>query len=169
MEQTGTPVIEPGKEELKQFFLKHLSRIYCAKNQLADKLPLLAEDTTFRDIRFAIEETIEAVRAQIRRMEEIFRVLGGGYQHESCVGLTGILDEAFQSVGNTGANHALRDLSVLFYMQNIESIEISSFKTMLRISENLEEFTISQLLRECYDEAKEDKTLFIAITERYLK
>jgi ferritin-like metal-binding protein YciE len=53
-------------------------------------------------------------------------------------------------------------------MQNIESIETASFKVMMRVAERLERPDVAQLLRECYDEAREDKALFLAITENYL-
>lgn len=154
--------------ELEIFFVSHLNRIYCAKSQLADKLPLLINRSHFLDLRQAINETIEVVRMQIERFKQIYILLDTFYRPESCVGLIGMLDEAFQSVGNPGESPTLRDLSVLFYMQNIESIETASFKTMLRVADRLPHSGIAQLLQECYDEAQEDKLLFRQITENYL-
>jgi ferritin-like metal-binding protein YciE len=166
--QPRNPSHELSEAELKVFFISHLNRIDCAKNQLVDKLPLLIKRAHFLDLRQGIEETIEAVQLQIGRMKQMYILLNAFYQPESCVGLIGILDEAFQSIGKPGDNPALRDLSVLFYMQNIENIETASFKSLLRVSERLRQPDIVQLLRECYDEAQEDKILFGQITENYL-
>ncbi|MEZ2335320.1 DUF892 family protein [Mucilaginibacter sp. RCC_168] len=142
--------------------------ICCAKAQLANKLPLLTQRSEFLYLQRAIDETVSMIRLQIERIKQMYVLLDSFYQLESCVGLTGILDEAFQSVGLPDENAALRDLSVLFYMQNIESIEAASFKTMLLVANRLEQPTIVQLLQECYNEAQEDNLLFRQITETYL-
>jgi ferritin-like metal-binding protein YciE len=156
------------QKELRQFFVNHLNRIYCAKSQLVDKLPELGRRSTFLDLRQAIDETVAIVKLQIRRMRQIYIALDETYQPESCIGLVGILDEAFQSIGIPGETAALCDFSILFYMQNIESIEMSSFKVMILVAEKLAEPGVSQLLLECYDEAREDKILFKEITGKYL-
>ena len=158
--------LEPA--ELLHFFLSHLNRIYCAKSELIEKLPLLEERAFFLDLRHAVRETIDAVCMQIIRMKEIYIKLDAVYQSESCIGLTGILDEAFQSVGGPNDSAALGDLSILFYMQNIESIEMSSFKVLMRVADGLQQPAVAQLLAECFDEAQEDKALFRAITDNYL-
>ena len=156
------------REELHHFFISHLNRIYCAKSQLIEKLPELATISHFTDIKQAIDETVEAVKNQIVRMKSIYILVDSFYQPESCVGLAGILDEAFQSIGKPDDSTAMRDLSVLFYMKNIESIETASFQTLLLVAGKMEQQEIVQLLLECYDEAREDKMLFSEITEGYL-
>jgi len=162
------PQTEVSNAELTEYFISHLNRIYCAKNQLVDKLPELAGRAHFLDLQQAIAETVEVVQNQIGRMREIFILLDTWYNHESCIGLIGLLDEAFQSIGPQAGSAALRDLSILFYMHNIESVETASFKIMLLVADKLENPQIVQLLRECYDEAKEDRVLFKQITENYL-
>lgn len=162
------PNTDLGRDELRRFFISHLNRIYCAKNQLVDKLPFLGTKAHFLDLKQAVDETVDAVRMQILRMNRIYILLDDFYHPESCVGLAGILDEAFQSIGVPDDSPALRDLSILFYMQNIESVESASFQILLRVSDRLEDQEIFQLLLECYDEAREDKALFRAITENYL-
>lgn len=157
-----------SSRELRHFFISHLNRIYCAKSQLAEKLPELGKRTHFLDLQQAIEETVEIVENQLARIKEIYVRLDDFYHMENCTGLIGVLDEAFQSIGSPGDSPALRDLSVLFYMQNIESIEIASFRMMLMVADQLKTEDVVQLLRECYDEALDDKILLNAITANYL-
>jgi ferritin-like metal-binding protein YciE len=157
-----------SKAECLQFFINHLHRIYCAKSQLADKLPLLGDRAHFLDLQQAIAETVEIVRQQLARIQVIYRKLDRTYLPENCVAVNGVLGEAFQSAGTPGESPALRDLSLLFYMQSIESIEIAAFKAMLMVARKLEEPEVEQLLLECYDEAREDKALFTAITQHYV-
>jgi ferritin-like metal-binding protein YciE len=167
-EQPRNPLFELSPEELRHFFIRHLNRIYCAKSKLAEKLPELAKRSHFLDLQQAIAETVEMVELQLLRIREVYIHLDAFYHPESCTGLTGILDEAFQSIGSPVDSPALRDLSVLFYMQNIESIEIASFKMMMLVADQLNEKEVVQLLLECYDEAREDKVLLREITANYL-
>ena len=162
------PTEELSQKELRQFFVSHLNRIFCAKSQLVNKLPELSKRSHFLDLQQAINETVDIVSNQIIRMKEIYILLDAWYQPESCIGLIGILDEAFQSIGNPSESHSIRDLSILFYMQNIESIESASFKVMIHVADKLAQPEVVQLLLECYDEAREDKILLKQITENYL-
>ena len=166
--QSRLPENEFCQDELKLFFISHLNRIYCAKNQLLDKLPELAKRANFLDLQQSIAETIEIVQGQVARMREIYIALDDFYKPEGCGGLAGILDEAFQSIGIGTGTPAVRDLSLLFYMQNIESIEMASFKVMEMVAAKMNRPQIVQALQECYDEAKDDKILLKQITEKYL-
>ncbi|MBB6107698.1 Ferritin-like metal-binding protein YciE [Mucilaginibacter lappiensis] len=166
--EARTPTKELDPKELRHFFISHLNRIYCTKSQLVERLPELGKSSHFTDLRQAIDETVEVVQNQIFRMKQIYIMLNSRYQPESCIGLVGILDEAFQSIGIPDEGGEIRDLSILFYMHNIESIETASFKVMMLVAGKLAEPDIKQLLLECYDEAKEDKILFREITENYL-
>ena len=163
------PETGPSQQELLDFFTEHVARVYCAKSQLADKLPLLARQAGFLDLQQAIEETVEEIHAQLQRLREIFILLDTYYQPASCAGLVGILDEAFQSIGPQLLNKKLRDLSIIFYMQNIESIEVASFKILQIAARALERPDVVQLLRECYDEAREDTVLYKQLMSGYIK
>lgn len=162
------PLIEFGHKDLLGFFVSHLNRIYCAKSQLVEKLPELSRQTYFLDLKQAINETVEVVSSQIQRMRQIYILLDSIYHQENCTGLIGLLDEAFQSIGPQSGKGALRDLSILFYMQNIESVEMASFGMLMRVADKMDNQAVVQLLRECYDEAKEDKILLKQITQNYL-
>jgi len=62
----------------------------------------------------------------------------------------------------------LRDLSILFYMQNIESVEMASFQVLKMVAVKLKNKQLTQLLTENFDEAKEDRALLLLITKKYL-
>lgn len=162
------PAEQLSKKDLTQFFISHLHRIFCAKTQLAEKLPEIGKRAHYHDLRQAINETVEIVENQIARIREIYIHLDTCYQPESCIGLVGLLDEAFQSIGNPQEKPELKDLSILFYLQNFESIEMSSFKVMMTVAGKLGEPEVEQLLLECFDEASEDKVLLKQITYKYL-
>src|ERR1700761_5657699 len=162
------PENEMNDQELSDFFISHLNRIFCAKNQLVEKLPQLRKSAHFRDLEQAIGETVEAVDMQIARMKQIYIMLDSVSQFEHCTGLVGLLDEAFQAIGAQEKNAAFRDLSILFYMQIIESVEVTSFRILMQVASKILQPEVEQLLRECYDEAKEDRVLLKQISEHYI-
>ena len=53
-------------------------------------------------------------------------------------------------------------------MQIIESVEVTSFRILMQVASKIRQPDVEQLLRECYDEAKEDRVLLKQISEHYI-
>ncbi|MFD2866841.1 DUF892 family protein [Mucilaginibacter antarcticus] len=160
--------INLGSDKLKIFFLKHLDRIYAAKLHLVSKLPALADEVQFADLKNAIEETVEDVQKQIARMQIIYTLLDGEVAHGSIHGLTGLIEDAFEAINEQQDEPELRDLSIIFYLQNIESVEMASFQILQMAAVKLKNKHVNQLLKENYDEAKADRTLLLLISSKYI-
>lgn len=155
-------------EKLLSYFTDHLNLIYCAKLHLVKQLPLMAEYAAFADLRNAILETCEDISKQILRMDEIYVILEAVYSPKNCATASGLLEDSFKAIAEKGEDPILRDLSILFYMQNIESIEVSSFKVLQMAAAVLQNKQVSQLMQENFDEAKEDRKLLVLINAKYL-
>ena len=153
---------------LLEYFSDHLNRICCAKTHMVQRFPEAAALATFKDLKNAIDETTRDVVKQIQRMNTVFQLLDIKQNPANCGGMTGMLDEAFESIHAQTHEQVLRDLSILFYMQNIESIEMTSFRILHMVATQLNNPEITQLLRENYDEAKEDRALLLLINKQYL-
>jgi len=160
--------INLGSDRLKVFFIKHLDRIYNAKLHLVSKLPSLANEVEFADLKNAINETVEDVEKQIARMEVIYSLLDAEVSRGSIHGLTGLIQDAFEAIDEQMGEPELRDLSIIFYLQNIESIEMASFQILQMAAVKLKNKHINQLLKENYDEAKADRTLLLLISSKYI-
>ena len=156
-------------EKTKAFFLVHLNRIYCAKNYLVKQLPEVKELADFRDLKFAIEETIDDVRMQLLRMRKVYDLLASKVSIDSCKGIIGLIDDTFSAVKLQHTDLWRRDMSILFYLQNIEGIEMASFQMLHLTAFKLANDDIKQLLKENFDEAKSDRKLLLLITSKYLK
>ncbi|MDO3645254.1 DUF892 family protein [Mucilaginibacter sp. L3T2-6] len=166
-EQTGKS-INLGSEKLKLFFVNHLNRIYYAKAHLVQWLPKLQDEVHFSDLRHAIRETVEDVEKQIARMEVIYELLDAEISRGSINGLTGLVDDAFEAIREQAGEAELRDMSIIFYLQNIESVEMASFQVLQMAAVKLKNKQVSQLLKENYDEAKADRTLLLLIAAKYI-
>ena len=82
-------------------------------------------------------------------------------------GLAGLIDDAFEAIQQQGESE-LRDLSILFYLQNIESVEIASFQILRMAAVKIKNNQVSQLLKENYEAAKADRILFLLISTKYI-
>ena len=155
-------------ERLLIYIVDHLNLIYCAKLHIVEKLPLIAAYANFADLKHALLETHSDIEKQIIRMDEIYVLLDSTYSPQNCGMALGLIEDSFKAIDKQSDDTVLCDLSILFYMQNMESIEISSFKMLQMAAVVLKNKQISQLLQENFDEAKGDRKLMLLINAKYL-
>lgn len=160
--------INLGSAKLKRFFIDHLNRIYSAKLHLIEKLPLLHKEAYFSDLQNAIAETVGNVEKQIARMELIYALLDENVAPANVLGLTGLIDDAFEAIQRQNGEIELRDLSIVFYLQNIESVEMASFQILQMAAVKIQNKQVARLLKDNYEEAKADRTLFLLISTKYI-
>ena len=123
MEQRMTPSgsadaiekIKFGPVKLLSFFTNYLDRIYCAKSHLVERLPELALQAHFKDLRHAIMEAKEDVEKQISRMDEIYGLIKGKPSFANCNGLISMVEDAYadiheQSGDNEFTNASYKDM-----------------------------------------------------------
>jgi ferritin-like metal-binding protein YciE len=157
-----------GPQKLRKYFLSNLDKIYAAKSHLIKHLPEIAEEAHFADLRSAILETMEDVERQLARMDIIYAMLDADRDEANFSGLAGLIDDAFEDIKLHIKDDELRDLSIAFYMQNVESMEMASFQVLEMAAVKLKNKQIKQLIKENYDEAKADRTLLLLITAKYV-
>jgi len=160
--------IHLGDTRLLKFFTDNLDKIYCAKKHMVDRFPEIANEAHFSDLNLAIMETVDDVKKQIIRMDEIYELLGAQNSIAGCSGLAAMIEEAFTAISEQKDDTALRDMSILFYLQNMESIEIASFQVLQMMAVKMKNSEILQLLKENLDEAKDDRMLLLLITAKYV-
>ena len=78
------------------------------------------------------------------------------------------IEDAFEAINEQSGESELRDLSIIFYLQNIESVEMASFQILQMAAVKLKNKHVDQLLKENYNEAKADRTLLLLISSKYI-
>lgn len=157
-----------GPERLLSYFIAHLNRIYCAKLHIAENLPIIGDHANFKDLKNALREVLDDVKNQLTRMDRIYHLLDKHYSALNCAGILGLIEETYQAINDNSYDRVLQDLSILYYVQHMESIEVAAFKVMQLAAVQLKSKEVSQLLQENFDEAKEDRTLLLLINAKYL-
>ena len=155
-------------DKLKTFFTSYLNRAYSAKEHLLYRLPEIIMQCNLSDLKLALTETMEDMERQLARMDEIYLLLNIRYTAESCEGVMGLVKDSFTAVLQQNGDMELRDLSILFYLQNIESVEMASFQVLQMAAVKLHNVQVKQLLKENFDEARADRALLLLIITKYL-
>lgn len=153
---------------LRDFFIAHLMKIYSAKTHLISSLHALEEEAHFVDLKRGIRETIDDVKNQQMRMRQIYSHLDVEHSEKSSNGMLGLIKDSFEEIRQRSGQPVLRDLAMLFYLHNIESIEMASFQLLQMIAVKMKDEEIKRLVRENYDDAKAGRTLLLLITTKYL-
>jgi ferritin-like metal-binding protein YciE len=156
-----------SKKSLKKVFLMQLSNIYCIKCYLVANLPVIAESASFRDLKNAILEGVDEIKLQILRMDEIYSIIGEAYSPHQCVGVRALTLEAYKSSKSPDMSDLETDLMLLYHMNTLESIEISSFTALRDIASSLPNDDLSILLKQNLDIAKDNKELYDLISKEY--
>ncbi len=160
--------INVDMDQLELFFIHHLNKIYAAKKLLVTELPEVLDNAHFSDLREAMYDTIESVKNQILRMEEIYRIMPATFSEYDSNGLKGLINDSFNDIKLYGENPELRDMSILFYLHNIECMEMASFQILEMASVKLKNRRIKLLIQQNYEEAKGDRTLLLLISAKYI-
>lgn len=155
--------------EQQLFFIDLLNRNYCAKSHLQERLPEMRGCASFAELEQTITDTALQVNIQISRMDQIFTFLKVQYGFTNCKALIRSIEDAYDAINVAGHDPAMRDLSILAYLQNIEYIGLASFDMLNLAAPLTAQKKIRPLLRENFQEANVDLTVLKRITAKYFK
>jgi ferritin-like metal-binding protein YciE len=153
---------------LKKIFVMQLSNIYCVRKYLIVNLPIMAESASFNDLKNAILEQVDDIKLQILRMQQIYSIIGEEYSPQQCLGVRFLTIEAYVALKTEGMTKLEADLSMLCYLNAIESLEISCYKALCDIADSMPQDDLRLLLKQNLDMAKDSKELFELISKEYI-
>ena len=96
---------------LREAFLDELRDIYHAEKQLLKALPKLAKAASDPELRGALDSHLAETEQQIRRLDEVFGLVGEPPATKTCAGMAGIIEEGSASLdAESGRVRWTRDL-----------------------------------------------------------
>ena len=153
------PLFSMKMENLQTLFIEQLRDLYDGEQQITKALPKMIEKATHTELQDALQEHLDVTRQQIRRLDDIFRMLGEKASGETCKGMKGVLAEGDDVVGDAKEN-AVRDATIIAAAQRVEHYEIAGYGTVKTYAKLLGKNDIANLLDQTLQEEKEaDKTL----------
>jgi uncharacterized protein (TIGR02284 family) len=157
-----------ANSKLMEFFVDELKDLLWAEKELVDTLPDMAEAATSEELRTAFNNHLTETEEHVKRLEQIFGILGLEPDTTKCDAMAGIVDEGDSIISNTEDGTAQRDVGLIFAGQKAEHYEIASYGGMISLAKTLGYYEIAELLVLTLDEEKTADGLLTEIAENHV-
>lgn len=140
-------------DTLQDLMLDQLADIYSAETQLTKALPKLADKASTTELAQAFRDHLDETQGQVRRLEQIFKLLDETPGNKKCKGMAGLIEEGKEVLEENG-DPAVVDAALIADAQRVEHYEISAYGSVKALAALLGHKEIVQLL----DESQEEET-----------
>jgi len=151
---------------LKKTFLEHLNYIYYGKQHLLHFFDEVKRIATLNVLKQAIQEAIDDTSIQTEKMDEIYTSITEKPSKTNTLGIKALTLEAYLAAIKAGKTPLEKDVFILFYLQQIEGIEITYYKVLKNLAAAIG--YNNTFLDQPFDLAVGNKILFEAIYKEYI-
>ena len=149
---------------LDDLLVHELQDIYHAEGQILKALPKMTKAATNPDLKTAFEEHRVQTEGQVRRLEEVFKLLGLPAKGKKCEGMAGLIEEG-KKVMEQDAEPAVLDAALIASAQKVEHYEIASYGCVCTYAEMLGHDQVHELLGQTLDEEETTDQRLTALAE----
>jgi ferritin-like metal-binding protein YciE len=158
--------VQLDDELLKKTFLDHLNYIYYGKQHLVAFFNEIKDIAKLDVLKMAIQECLEDTDSQLNRLEDIYAAIAENPSRTNTLSIKATTLEAYLTAIRSGKSPMEKDVYILFYLQQIEGIEITYFKVLKNLAKAIG--YSNTFLDQPFDMAVENKVLFEAIYKEYI-
>jgi ferritin-like metal-binding protein YciE len=138
---------------MDDLFLHTLQDIYYAENQIVKALPEMIEKATDKQLAQGFKTHLEETKGQVKRLEQVFKLLGKEPQGVDCPAIDGLIEEAEDVAGDIDDKQVL-DAALIGAAQAVEHYEIARYGTLMAWAKTLGHQDVIRLLKQNLDEEK---------------
>ena len=149
---------------LSDLFLETLKDIYFAENKIIKTLPKMAKAANSKELAAAFNKHLRETQGQVKRLDQIFKMLGKPARGKPCEAINGITDEGAEIMKDFKNAPAL-DAGLLAAAQAVEHYEISRYGTLKQWAQQLGMKEAVQLLDETLQEEKKTDVSLTTLAE----
>lgn len=136
---------------LRDLLIHDMMDIYDAEQQIIKALPMMADASSSRDLKKAFEDHLAQTQIQVKRLDEIFGILGEKPKKQECRGMKGLIEEGEKIIAED-ATPEVRDAALIAAAQKVEHYEITAYGTARAYAQELGESEVDSLLMQTLDE-----------------
>ena len=149
---------------LSDLFHDTLKDVYFAENKILKTLPKMAKAAQSKDLKAAFVKHEKETRGQVKRLQQVFSILGKPARAKTCDAILGITDEGAEIMKEYKGSPAL-DAGLLAAAQAVEHYEISRYGTLRTWAHELGLNDAVRLLDQTLDEEKKTDAALTKIAE----
>ncbi|GJD53426.1 Protein YciF [Methylobacterium crusticola] len=153
----------PGKN-LKALFVHQLKDTYFAENAILKALPKMAEAARSDDLRGALGVHLQETREQVKRLDQVFRIVGEKPEGVTCKAIQGIIAEGEEVMQDFAGSDAL-DAGLIAAAQAVEHYEITRYGTLLAWARQLGLGEAESLIKETLVEEENTDEILSELAE----
>jgi len=144
---------------LEDLLLHEVQDMYSAEKQLVKALPKVAEKASSPELKSAVEEHLQQTQGHVKRLEQVFEMLGHPAKAKKCKAMAGIISEAEDAMEQKGTPETL-DAAIIAGAQKVEHYEIASYGSLSTWADILGNQDVKRIFGQTLDEEEQtDKKL----------
>lgn len=139
-----------------ELFLHELSDMLDAEHRILESLSQQAEESSTAALQSAFQAHHKQTQSQIERLEQCFELLGEEAEQTACAGIKGLREEHETMIAEDPSPDIL-DVFNIGAGIKVERYEISSYESLIRLAELMNQPKVVRLLKQSLKE--EEQTL----------
>jgi ferritin-like metal-binding protein YciE len=151
-------------ETLDDLFLHQLQDIYYAENEITKALPEMISKASDPQLKKGFQTHLAETENQIKRLEQVFQMLGKSPKQVSCPAIDGIIEEA-EEVSGEIADKTVLDAALVASAQAVEHYEITKYGTLIAWAKQLGRNDAARLLHQSLSEEEATDKKLTAMAE----
>jgi ferritin-like metal-binding protein YciE len=138
---------------MNDLFLHMLRDIYYAEKQIVKALPEMIGKATDPQLKQGFQIHLRETENHVKRLEQVFQLLGQKAQGVDCPAIDGIIKEANEVAGEVEQKSVL-DAALIAAAQAVEHYEMTRYGTLIAWANLLGKRDCASLLQQTLDEEK---------------
>lgn len=139
---------------IHELFEHQLQDIFWAEKELDKFMPKIVKQVTSKELKDVFQEHMQVTKEQIKRLQNVFELMGSKARGEKCDGMEGLMKEA-EKVIEEAEPGIVRDAFIIGAVQKVEHYEMASYGTLKALATIIGEYEVASLLGETLEEEKE--------------
>ena len=152
-------------DTLDDLFLHEIEDLYDAENRILGALPKMRDAASSAEVRTGFERHIAETEGQIKRLEQIFSMIGKSPKRETCEAAKGLIKEGSEIVNATGDDD-VKDAALIGAGQRVEHYEIAGYGTARNLAQRLGLSDAATLLEQTLEEEKRMDRMLTQVAEQ---
>lgn len=140
-------------QSFDDLFLHTLQDVYYAENQITRALPKMISKASDEQLKKGFDQHLYETREQIKRLEQVFQMMGQSPKAVDCPAIDGIIEEANEVAGEV-ADKKVLDAALIASAQAVEHYEITRYGSLIAWAKQMGRSDVSNLLEQTLSEEK---------------
>ena len=149
---------------MDDMLLHGLQDIYYAEQQITKALPDMVKKASNPQLKQGFETHLRETETHVKRLEQVFELLGKKAKGVDCPAIDGIIKEAKEVAGEVDKKSVM-DAALIAAAQAVEHYEMTRYGTLISWAKQLGHSNVVTLLQQTLDEEKATDKKLTAMAE----